>query len=244
MFTRNSKMLKITWPGILFEFCYVPWTDISMFFSGSRKFMNLKNPGELVWKKPEHTSSHSFKIILVNNLTKKQLKSCFFVQNAIMIKSSDVRENYFSLFFPQSLLKENQKYEQKLWPKNQDVNPYSQEMCAGTNKHVIVWENKPHMCTGFFTPSRSTWPLDVESTPQAIVSLMRVCDSESSKRCDWWQWLHRVLNSCDIWITWISSQNNLSKYRQRQQTGSSETKVRSKNWSKNNRVKIQTLLYL
>lgn len=244
MFTRNSKMLKITWPGILFEFCYVPWTDISTFFSGSRKFMNLKNPGELVWKKPEHTSSHSFKIILVNNLTKKQLKSCFFVQNAIMIKSSDVRENYFSLFFPQSLLKENQKYEQKLWPKNQDVNPYSQEMCAGTNKHVIVWENKPHMCTGFFTPSRSTWPLDVESTPQAIVSLMRVCDSESSKRCDWWQWLHRVLNSCDIWITWISSQNNLSKYRQRQQTGSSETKVRSKNWSKNNRVKIQTLLYL
>lgn len=159
--------------------------------------MNLKNPGELVWKKPEHTSSHSFKIILA----KKQLKSCFFVQNAIMIKSSDVRENYFSLFFPQSLLKENQKYEQKLWPKNQDVNPYSQEMCAGTNKHVIVWENKPHMCTGFFTPSRSTWPLDVESTPQAIVSLMRVCDSESSKRCDWWQWLHRVLNSCDIWIT-------------------------------------------
>lgn len=150
----------------------------------------------------------------------------------------------FPSFFPQSLLKENQKYEQKLWPKNQDVNPYSQEMCAGTNKHVIVWENKPHMCTGFFTPSRSTWPLDVESTPQAIVSLMRVCDSDSSKRCDWWQWLHRVLNSCDIWITWIRSQNNLSKYRQRQQTGSSETKVRSKNWSKNNRVKIQTLLYL
>lgn len=138
------------------------------FFLGSRKFMNLKNPGELVRKKPEHTSSHSFKIILVK---KKQLKSCFFfvVQSVIMIKSSDVRENYFSLFFPQALLKENQKYEQKLWPKNQDVNPYSQEMCAGTNKNVIVWDNQPHMCTGFFTPSRSTWPLDVKSTPHACL---------------------------------------------------------------------------
>lgn len=146
----------------------------------------------------------------------------------------------FPSFFFQPLLKENQKYEQKLWPKNQGVNAYSQEMCAGTNKHVIGWDNQPHMCTGFLTPSRSTWPLDVESTPQAIVSIMRVCDSESSKRCDWWRRLHRVLTSCGIWITWISSQNNLSKYRQRQQTGSSETKVRSKNWSKNNRVKIQT----
>lgn len=112
----------------------------------------------------------------------------------------------FFPFFPPIPSKGKSKIWTKLWPKNQDVNPYSQEMCAGTNKHVIVWDNQPHMCTGFFTPSRSTWPLDVESTPQAIVSLMRVCDSESSKRCDWWQWLHSPQ------LLWhLDNMNQLSK---------------------------------
>lgn len=134
---------------------------------------------------------------------KKQLKSCFFFCCSECNHDQVIRctgKLFFPLFSP-TLLKENQKYEQKLWPKNQDVNPYSQEMCAGTNKNVIVWDNQPHMCTGFFTPSRSTWPLDVKSTPHACLWLWVIKE----------MWLVAVAAQSPQLLWHLDNMNQLSK---------------------------------
>lgn len=85
------------------------------------------------------------------------------------------------------------------------------------NKALMDWESKQNMCISSFfwlnLQRRSTWALAVESMPQVILTVMCVCDWVTKRRWTGGGWT-LCLTSFGIWTTWISSQNNLSKYRQ------------------------------